>query len=692
MATDQLVAFSDGRPDSELCATCRTIDFDAIFATALGEKFCAVPVHDFGVEEDYMKLRQPGCPCCRIFSRLLPLHGVRRVLLLTKWSIMHSMPVEDVNDILILTLSVIDFRVRNEWSDVIPDNHERGYIARMSNDASLTLSPRLLQAHCIDAGVMKGWLNTCQRNHSICDFHDSTIFSADIGFRLIDCRERRIVSVTSLATNDIEFTALSYVWGASSTTSNEIDDKGGTLHDLPLTISDAMAVTLALGYRYIWVDRFCIRQNDPDDKTRQIPLMGLIYQLAVVTIVAAAGSNPDYGLPGVTTRSRREQPRARFGVGGRHYCWSSSHTSLIKGSAWMSRGWTYQEAIFSRRKLIFTDEQAYFECRSINAVESMQTPLEVAPASRLKGITICSQQPSRDLWEHIGSYLSRKLGDEADVLSAIDGIVQAQRNLEPPVYSLWGLPLSTHETLCDGPWGSSSAILHSRLKLSLLWSFWSMASRRPGFPSWSWAGWANNSWQPGRNPFSDSWMSSRCSRYRTDLDIDTRIELQFPHGGSHRWVPAHGYASYLQAHASIGQTLRISCWTMGIQLGSFPELDDYGGECRDNFASAHQAKFTIGDKHGQALVRLLNVTLNDPKSPHWQTESFMGLCFGPAGPFSTLPRAEGFTLLLFVMVVQDHGDFWERIGHFELRLTRNEDCDDTVQERFQLQMKTILLR
>ena len=44
---------------------------------------------------------------------------------------------------------------------------------------------------------------------------------------------------------------------------------------------------------------------------------------------------------------------------------------VIMDSPWISRGWTFQEALFSRHFLIYTHQQVYFECRSTNFCESV---------------------------------------------------------------------------------------------------------------------------------------------------------------------------------------------------------------------------------------------------------------------------------------------------------------------------------
>jgi hypothetical protein len=79
-------------------------------------------------------------------------------------------------------------------------------------------------------------------------------------FRLIDCETRRIV----VAQPNNKYLALSYIWGIPQ------DPAAMSLDILPASIpavvEDPLLVVRSLEYRYLWVDRYCIRQDDPKDK------------------------------------------------------------------------------------------------------------------------------------------------------------------------------------------------------------------------------------------------------------------------------------------------------------------------------------------------------------------------------------------------------------------------------------------
>lgn len=56
------------------------------------------------------------------------------------------------------------------------------------------------------------------------------------------------------------------------------------LDDLPPTLKYAVHVTRELGFRYLWVDALCIRQDSAEDKAREISRMHQYYLDATMSI------------------------------------------------------------------------------------------------------------------------------------------------------------------------------------------------------------------------------------------------------------------------------------------------------------------------------------------------------------------------------------------------------------------------
>lgn len=202
--------------------------------------------------------------------------------------------------------------------------------------------------------TMKKSLAICRNEHQHC--HSSRV-QPPIDFRLIDTKERFLVRPNGL----VEFCALSYVWGRRGNSElketdiltkeslERMERSGGFMESpLPRTIEDAIQACSALGFRYLWVDRLCIVQDDERSKNHQIHAMGDIFASAQVVLIASSSGNMHAGISGVSNSRQTEQWRL-----------SSSNLDLvrlprldegIKGCQWSTRAWTYQEAVLPRRK------------------------------------------------------------------------------------------------------------------------------------------------------------------------------------------------------------------------------------------------------------------------------------------------------------------------------------------------------
>lgn len=158
-------------------------------------------------------------------------------------------------------------------------------------------------------------MHCCDEWHDTCEA--ATILPGDpvpkIGsFRVIDVVENRLAQLESLVEGS--YVASSYVWGItnsfSTTTANndELSEPGALEkfhHRIPKTIRDAMSLTREIGVRYLWVDSFCIVQDDLAEKAALVQEMHHIYHRSFFTLVAASANHADYGLPGYQHNTRQ---------------------------------------------------------------------------------------------------------------------------------------------------------------------------------------------------------------------------------------------------------------------------------------------------------------------------------------------------------------------------------------------------
>lgn len=199
---------------------------------------------------------------------------------------------------------------------------------------------RHLSAELMDVALIKGWIDGCLAEHQdSCPppSHESmSKIRSSLGFTLIDCSSRSIIKPPA----QFKYVALSYVWGQSLAHAVKSADPQGILPaKLPKTIEDALRVTTQLGFQYLWVDKYCINQSPHSTELRtQLAAMDLIYHCADITLIAAAGSDANYGLPGVRKRPRAMRPS--IGINGTTWTSGIRDTEyLVKQSTWRTRGW-----------------------------------------------------------------------------------------------------------------------------------------------------------------------------------------------------------------------------------------------------------------------------------------------------------------------------------------------------------------
>ncbi|KAF2998487.1 hypothetical protein E8E13_003053 [Curvularia kusanoi] len=314
---------------------------------------------------------------------------------------------------------------------------------------------------------------------------------------MIDCKTLEIVT----APPNCNYFALSYVWGNASNTapsdSSISSVPAGTRSLLSIAapvVRDAIEVVRSLGWRYLWVDKYCIPQADPVLKAEQIGRMDLIYEGAYCTIVAASGRTDQDGLPGISV-PRKSQPK--FSTDGCNVHFVSSlpdPQATITASKWNTRAWTFQEALCSARRLVFTHHQVYFECKAMHTCEAVELPLSLIAGAHACPVLFRDEWSTGThrfgalsaFWTTIKAYSQRSMTFESDALIALEGILRRFQSSPAFVYNIFGIPM----VLERGPRGDKDTLLDPRpFVAGLSWRHAGVARRRKYFPSWTWAGW-----------------------------------------------------------------------------------------------------------------------------------------------------------------------------------------------------------
>lgn len=231
--------------------------------------------------------------------------------------------------------------------------------------------------------------------------------------------------------------------------------------------------------------------------------MDSIYRNSEATVITAAGEGPSYGLPGFGDRHRRKQFRFQIGkhcfVGPMRFM-----DKVVDNCRWGTRGWTFQEGMLSRRRLVFTDDQVYFECGGMYCYEAIDLPLEKlhdkarqafddncihATDERRMGVWQTNDSKSSDIYEQIRRYSERKFTKLSDRLNGFYGMLNESNALRS-IRHLWGIPIPPDEEFDENgetqlKYSSASFVKGLLFQMPPPIT----ATRIPNLPSWSWTGW-----------------------------------------------------------------------------------------------------------------------------------------------------------------------------------------------------------
>ncbi|KAK4204559.1 heterokaryon incompatibility protein-domain-containing protein [Triangularia verruculosa] len=635
-----------GEPVHVLCYLCRNLDLDPLLSRTPSHRKL-VPLVFVGYPPS------PTCALCRLFAFYCANDGMGSGTLTSASWIYTTRPDwqdpgHGLDSRLLGIVPETAGYSHHEWAFHRALFRMRGYLGEPvtgpSSWAQGPIGPRSLQPGAIDYSLLRAWLGFCQQKHRNKPDCQPLKVDSTWCFRLIDCKTRLVVETSSLGTVCPPFLALSYVWGGAMQSRHL--DYSKPLGDLPLSIEDGITVTQKLGFRYLWVDQYCIRQHDEGDKHFQIRLMAEIYGSAQATIVAAAGSDPTYGLPGVSTTQRSPQPYVK--LRGRTLTWTYGSTrDDISNSVWSTRGWTYQEGVLSSRRLVFTDKQVYFQCGLSSFSEAFNIPFERAGwASHDNMFPRFRTAPySLEIGDRIYEYTQRKLGNENDILNAFQGIQGQLAKHKPPIHNIWGIPV-----LCKPREWSPSP---KGFLAGLCWSLEKSNGRRHGFPSWSWAGWKGPAMLHPENDVVHPLM-----------EPDIYVAFESPDGHRTEW-PEVGLSHGTGGRGDQGhlRVLILECLSFLFENQIFEsrDLKNLGLETTNIYMEDLSAN-TDGLGVSADPPGLIHSLHNNP---NWTSQDF-NQCPLVGVPI-TLQTVWQESPRFFVLVLQNKAgsELHERIGHFE---------------------------
>jgi hypothetical protein len=350
---------------------------------------------------------------------------------------------------------------------------------------------KILNRYWINEREIQRWKTTCDQNQVNNCRKRPAISSLPDGNPdfLIDTWRQCLIPVQP----GLSYFALSYVWGGIEFFKTSIENLEQCKKDnafsntngipgIPKTIRDAMALVRILGERYLWVDSLCIVQNDAAKKQKQFDQMAAIFAKADVIIIDEEGKNPRHGLRGLHGVSRpRHLPQRVCELREGLNIVESRRPQRAGQSIWAQRGWTFQEHLFSNRRIIFYEGTVRWECNCGVWYEGLnQTIAQDLDDSMIRNHQELFQLRYPELQKYneiVSAFNTKDLTYPEDVLPAFAGITYSLSSIFDRGF-LCGLPVMFFDMALL--WRPDGALERRIPKVSAV---------KPCLPSWSWAGW-----------------------------------------------------------------------------------------------------------------------------------------------------------------------------------------------------------
>lgn len=228
------------RNSGSICDQCSQVDWARVPTLAARRLLidCALELRP--INESHRQLAVSSCRICRILSLLkTPSLDQHHCIVYAKpLSRQWSSSMVQLPESSWLTVLSIASKPYDRWPAENPrclatltrNNYKKSYLIRPSS---------------INYAKLKSLARSCEKNHgSVCTARPHYQVA---GLRVIDVSSRMVVE----APENCNYLALSYVWGQQPGSTN-----GDALQCVPPLIEDAISVTIALEYNYLWVDRY----------------------------------------------------------------------------------------------------------------------------------------------------------------------------------------------------------------------------------------------------------------------------------------------------------------------------------------------------------------------------------------------------------------------------------------------------
>lgn len=280
------------------------------------------------------------------------------------------------------------------------------------------------------AGRIRRWQTLCELRHHNCGkSNDTDVLLPPRVLLILDRGSQTLVQLKDSEGQCDYYVALSYVWGGygqfSLTSESEQSLRAGVEPTVfAKTIREAIELTHALGFHYLWVDALCIKQDSPSDWDAQSTLMSQIYGNAELTLMAARSSGVQNGFLRPTTPCAVYCGAAEFrGTPKPVFLTHSKVDPPLISDLLDLRAWTLQEEYLSRRKVKFTSRQMEWHCQSEKFEEQEREPFHhhSPPQSTLPNFRVNHKYQWMEI---VKNYAARQITFQSDRLPALSGLAR----------------------------------------------------------------------------------------------------------------------------------------------------------------------------------------------------------------------------------------------------------------------------
>ena len=239
-----------------------------------------------------------------------------------------------------------------------------------------------LSFECIS--LFQDWIRHCDTSHKACVRAGFSVAPRRL-LEVCNPESEGNIKLRCMKQESVKYLALSYCWGGSrppKTTLRNISDheRGIALSALPKSYLDTILLAWRLGIPYVWIDSYCIVQDDQEERDAEIARMGAIFQNAYLVIIAAFSPSPYVEYLGNHRNAWAEGGRAKFKWRKTLVRYGKSDVDTVRfrevvhrpgqgrdSCARMKigkRAWTYQERLLAPRCLIFQGREVVWECKA----------------------------------------------------------------------------------------------------------------------------------------------------------------------------------------------------------------------------------------------------------------------------------------------------------------------------------------